>query len=528
MDWDERHQRYIYEHLRRVTGGTCKRLMIFMPPRHGKSELVTVRYAAWRLRQNPRLNVILAGYNQQLANRFSRKIRKVLTDDFALTAGAGADSIGAAGIPPCRHACCRESNGPNNSDPACTEACRSSEVPVRMFPFTSQKPKNSVAEWETAVGGGLRAVGTGGGVTGFGADLVIIDDPVKSRAEAESKKFRDRVWNWFTDDIQTRLEPDGAVILIQTRWHEDDLAGRLIKQAEEEGMEQWKIIDLPALAEDGLTAETQRRRADGDREGTPDRANTGSSKPARETSISDVLSLRLRVSAVKTPGDPLGRAAGAALWPARFDETALHNLKRSLGSYSFAALYQQRPVPAEGGTFKRHWFKHIVPRAPDGLKWFRAYDLAVSTKQTADYTASFRIAFDAGGDMYIDGGFRRRLEFPEQRRYIIGRVTEERDTSHGIELAIHGSAMMQDLKRKATLQGRPIRGVEVRDDKLTRALVWSPLVEEGRVKLVRAAWNDEFIDEACAFPGGAHDDQIDAVSMAVQMAKAASGKLWVF
>src|SRR5439155_14826587 len=169
-----------------------------------------------------------------------------------------------------------------------------------------------------------------------------LDDPIKGRTAAESKNNRERVWNWFNDDLHTRLEPNGSIILIQTRWHEDDLAGRLLKEAESGG-EKWDVISLPALAE-----------AD----------------------------------------DPLGRKEGEPLCEERFDRETLLAKKAKMGSYSFSALYQQTPTPVEGCLFKRGWFSRIVDFVPSGLRWFRGYDLAVSTKTSADYTASFRCALD--------------------------------------------------------------------------------------------------------------------------------------
>ena len=154
----------------RVTRGECKRLMLFVPPRHGKSEMTTIRYPVYRLECEPSMRVILGAYNATLAQKFSRKARNVARTRLALN----------------------------------TE-------------------RTAVEDWETTAGGGLRAVGVGGGVTGMGANLVIIDDPVKSREEAESATYRDRCWDWYRDDLYTRLEPDGAIVLIQTRWHEDDL-----------------------------------------------------------------------------------------------------------------------------------------------------------------------------------------------------------------------------------------------------------------------------------------------------------------
>ncbi len=516
MEWEWKHQVYIYKRLTRVTEGLCKRLMIFLPPRHGKSELVTVRYAAWRLKKDPSMNVILASYNQTLARLFSRKIKRVLCDDHELSGGVeeersgGVEEKGSGGV---------EEKGrspalPHSSTPSLPNSSSS-------FPFVRTRPKNTEAEWETTQGGGLRAVGVGSGVTGFGANLIIIDDPVKSRAEAESKTYRDRLWDWFNDDIYTRLEPDGSIILIQTRWHEDDLAGRLLRESQEEGCEQWTIVNLPALAERSTersedtpvlmdAASASNRNLDIHTTESADTHHAGG------TGVED--------KSVLAPSDPLGRSIGEALWPQRYNEETLDRYKRRLGSYSFAALYQQMPVPAEGGLFKRAWFKTINSPPPD-LKWKRGYDLGISKNATADYTASLRIAFDRPGNMYIDGGFRRRIEYPEQRRYILGRIADERDTQHGVELSANGNAVIQDLRRERAVQGRMLRGVKVKGDKVTQALPWIALAEEGRIFLVRGHWNEEFIDEAASFPQGTHDDQIDAVSIAVRMHREQSGKL---
>jgi len=413
LEWENAHQLELLKKLERITSGESKRLLIFMPPRHGKSEMVTIRYAAWRIICDPKLNIILGCYNQKLADRFSRRIRQAVNDSGSVK--LASDRRGSS-------------------------------------------------EWETKEGGGVRAVGVGSGVTGYGAGLVIIDDPVKNRAEAESAVRRDNAWHWYSDDIYTRLEPDAPVIVIQTRWHEDDLSGRLLKNVDYG--DQWEVIKLAAIAE-----------AD----------------------------------------DPLRRLAGDALWPSRFSKERLEQVKRQMGSYSFAALYQQEPVPHDGGMFKRDHFKRIVERAPNGLTWARGYDLAVSTRTTADYTASFRCAFDTDGTLYIADGFRRRIEYPEQRRYVIGRLRQERNTAHGVEKALHGQALVQDLLRDVKVRGKPLQAVKVDSDKWTRALSWSNAAEEGKVVLVQGSWIDEFVTEACSFPHGEHDDQIDAVSLAVGM-----------
>ncbi len=258
MSWTWKHQIYIYKRLQRVTDGQCKRLMLFMPPRHGKSELVTVRYAAWRIKQDPKLNVIVGSYSQKLANTFSTKIRRVLADDAYLsvppTAAAESGGNGRATVPGQTANNVQRGGGAGSRQPGPPADSAGAGGSDNLFPFTYRRPINTAAAWETRDGGGVRAVGVGSGVTGYGAGLIIVDDPVKSRAEADSETYRERVWNWFNDDLYTRLDPNGAIILIQTRWHEDDLAGRLLKEMAEDGGEHWDVVNLPALAEEAGNA----------------------------------------------------------------------------------------------------------------------------------------------------------------------------------------------------------------------------------------------------------------------------------
>ncbi len=474
MTWDWKYQKLIYERLQRVTTGECKRLMIFLPPRHGKSELVTVRYAGWRLWNDPKLRVIVGSYNQKLADKFSRSIRRLLSEEEdKLYAPPSAADAAISTRPANESKVTRGRDGPVCKTETLTRLAQPSDG--RMFPRS--RTINTVSQWETALGGGVKAVGVGAGVTGFGAQLVVIDDPVKNRAEAESETLREKVWDWYRNDLYTRLEPNGSVILIQTRWHEDDLAGRLLQDMNDGG-DDWEIVNLPALAE-----------------------TTADSREIEEIKTMDVLE----------------RGPGEALCPERYNEKALDDIRRQIGSYAFSALYQQRPTPAEGGLFKRAWFTRFVEKAPDGLRWKRGYDLAVSTKTAACYTSSFRVAFDADGNLYIADGFRKRIEYPEQRRFLLERIAEESDTEHGIEKALHGQALIQDLRKEPGVRGANLKGVAVTTDKVTRALKWAPLAEEGKVILVRGPWNKEFLDEVGQFPRGQFDDQVDAVSLAVAM-----------
>jgi len=481
MKWGFRHQRYLYEKLWRITTGQCTRLMIFMPPRHGKTELVTIRYTAWRVLDDPTMNVILAGHTQKLADKFSRRIKRICKSDAF------------------RHSTAAPTTDPQTKTP-------------KGLTLT-----NTASEWETPAGGTVRAVGVGGGIAGFGARLIIIDDPIRNRADAESESHRDRLWDWFNDDIHTRMEKNCSIILIQTRWHEDDLAGRLIREMQNGG-EKWEVVSLPALSEPPASAGGQFVGPHSHRVESEQVEPTNKRSP------------RLRASAVKKDEDPLGRKPGQPLCPQMFSEKALKRIQKKLGTYSFSALYQQRPAPAEGGQFKRVWFKQIVDAAPPNLKWKRGYDLAISTKTTADYTASFRCARDRKtGIIYIADGYRARLEYPDQRRYILERMRAETDTEHGIESSMHGKAIIQDLRRDYRTGRFAFREVRVTGDKLTRALAWLNLAEEGKIILVRGPWIDDFIDEIARFPTGRHDDQIDAVSVAVQMIHLYPGpNMWVF
>jgi predicted phage terminase large subunit-like protein len=218
------------------------------------------------------------------------------------------------------------------------------------------------------------------------------------------------------------------------------------------------------------------------------------------------------------PFDILNRQPGEALCPERFPVEELEKMRRRLGSYSFSALYQQRPTPLEGGLFKRAWFmNNVIEKLPVGVKLVRAYDLAVSTRTTADYTASVLGGFDNRGNFYIADIMRRRLEFPEQKRFILDRMMREPHIQHGVELALHGQAIIQDLRRYAPTRTTTLRGIRVETDKITRALPWAALAEERKLFLVRGPYLRDFIEEAASFPNSKHDDQIDAVSLAISM-----------
>lgn len=419
--WHWQHQEYLYKYLDKVTSGECKRLMIFIPPRHTKSETVTVRYPVWSLERRPTMRVIIGAYNQTLANKFSRKARRIAAE---------------------------------------------------LIPMSSSRA--AVEEWDTKLGGGLRAVGVGGGITGQGGDLIVIDDPVKNREEAESETYREKVWEWYKDDLYTRLEPDGAIVLIMTRWHQDDLAGRLIEEMRDGG-EYWDIVSLPALAEDN---------------------------------------------------DPLGRKEGEALCPERYDEAALANIKMVLGERSFNALYQQRPSAREGNMFKVGNLE-IVDVAPVEARRVRYWDKA-ATQGGGDFTAGVRIAVTPKRVFYIEDVVKGQWDTDERDSII--RQTAQLD---GNQVSIGGEqepgAAGKDSKLAflRLLSGFSVTCAPASGSKEVRADPLSAQVNGGNVKLVKGGWNKAFIAELGEFPVGVHDDQVDAASGAFNML-AESNTVYVF
>ena len=383
--------------------------MLFLPPRHGKSEMVTVRFPAWMLEKDPTRRFIVGSYNQTLANKFSRKTRRI-----AIERG------------------------------------------VQLA-----QDRTAVDDWETTEGGGLRSIGVGGGITGHGANLIIIDDPVKNREEAGSQVYRDKVYDWYTDDLYTRLEPGGSIILIMTRWHEDDLAGRILNS--EDGAN-WDIVNLPAIAEED---------------------------------------------------DQLGREIGQPLCPERYNLDDLQKIKVVLGR-SFSALYQQSPQEQEGDMFKRSWFYPLEDTSPKNMMRVRYWDKA-ATQDGGDWTAGTLMGYDKeNGLFYIEDVVRGQWSsgkrdnvildttYSDKRRYgNVRTMWEEEPGSAGKD----SSAAMYKL-----LVGYPIEADKVTGPKEIRAEPFAAQCEARNVKLVKGKWIDSWIDELTSFPNGAHDDQVDSGS----------------
>jgi len=403
-NWRWSYLLYLQDELERVANGECSRLIVMMPPRHAKTSTVTVRFPVWWMERRSALRVIVAGYNQVLANKFSRMSRKLAQMRLGLD-------------------------------------------------------RRAVEEWMTENGGWYRAVGVGGGFTGMGANLIIIDDPIKSREEAQSLTYRERVWEWYTNDLYTRLEPGGAIILVMTRWHEDDLAGRILSSGDADN---WRIVRLPALAEEG---------------------------------------------------DPLGRSPGEALNPDRYPVEELFKIKSVLGTWAFEALYQQRPMPAEGGFFKREWFSKFVDAVPAEVEGRVRYWDKAATADGGDYTVGARMSYTAEGVFYIEDVVRGRWS-PGERDKIIKQCAEidPPGTQFWLEQEPGSSGVDSVQALIRLLAGYSVHADRATGSKQVRAEPFAAQCEAGNVVLVKGYWNNLFLDELLVFPNGQHDDQVDAIS----------------
>lgn len=409
--WTWAYQIYLMERLRDIENGKINRLMVFMPPRHGKTTMITLNYIPYRLERKPETRCILGSYNRQLAIKFSR---------------------------------------------SCKRRAMERGIQINMDSRSSE-------DWETYQGGGLRAAGVGSGVNGYAGDLVVIDDPIKNRKEANSPTYRDRVWSWYKDEMYIRLEPRSSIIVITTRWHEDDLCGRILKSPDGPS---WTVVSLPAIAE---------------------------------------------------PGDPLGRKVGEALCPARYDEKKLATIKAVLGK-SWWALYQQRPQEQEGESFKRSWLDgRIDQELPAGYKVFvRYWDKAGSLAKGSAHTAGVLLcALD--GVYYIVDIVYGQWEAAERERIILDTAIADKEKYEavvGIEQE-GGSGGLESADD--TLDRLRSAGVECYKERPTgdKAFRASPVqykMSEGGYHMLEADWNEMAIDAMATFPNSDLRDIVDALS----------------
>lgn len=416
-----RHHRLIARHLEAVERGDITRLMIFMPPRAGKSMLVSEFFPAWYLGRNPSHYLIAATYAQELADDFGRKVRNQIGDPTF-----------------------------QQIFPGCT--LKGDSQASKRFHVTQKAPGDALA---TELDGAYFATGIGGPMSGRGSHLLLIDDAVKNREEAESPTIRQRNKDWYTSTAYTRLMPGGKIVVVMTRWHDDDLAGWLLAT---QPHEKWTVLCLPAIAE---------------------------------------------------VEDEIGRQPGDPLWPEAYPLESLEKIKLSIGSRDWTALYQQRPAPAEGGIFKAAWFRRYAARQDDYLQVVQSWDTAIKADQLNDPSVCLTFGVKPDGYDLLEARV-QRLEYPDLKRRVVAQAEAFGPDAILIEDKASGQQLIQDLRRDSTL---PIIGILPEKDKVTRASGVSALVEAGRLFLpTQAPWLTDFESELLTFPNAPHDDQVDALS----------------
>lgn len=421
---DAPHHRLIARKLEQVERGEITRLMITMPPRHGKSMLASEFFPAWYLGRNPDHYVVSATYAQELADDFGRKVKNQIEDAVYQQVFPG---VGLA------------------------DDSRSS----KRFHIEGQE---GGYEHATKQKGAFYAVGVGGPLTGRGAHLLLIDDPVKNREEAESEIIRKKTKDWYTSTAYTRLMPGGRIVIIQTRWHEDDLAGWLQTEHKHEG---WEVLDLPAIDK-----------------------------------------------------------SGKALWPDQYDVPALNKIKLAIGARDWSALYQQRPSPEDGNYFKAEWIKAYEidpPRAT--LSIYGASDYAV-TADGGDYTVHVILGIDPEDRMYLLDMWRGQTASDEWVEAFCDLVKKWNpigwaEEGGQIKSGVGPFLVKRMIERKAYVYREPF---PTRGDKAVRAQsIRGRMAMNGLYVKRDALWRTDLISEMMAFPVGVHDDQVDALGLVGQL-----------
>lgn len=410
--------------LEEVEAGRILRLIVTFPPRHGKSELTSRRFPAWLVGRDPYRHVMFATYNQPFSEDYGRNVRGIIQSKQFQT----------------------------------------------VFPdVTLAKGSAAADRLVTEEGGMLAFVGRGGSSTGRGADFLIIDDPLKDRAEANSQATREELWDWYNDTMSTRLMSDtGAIIIIQTRWHEDDLVGRLTDptnpkyNAEEAAT--WKVINIPAIAGDD---------------------------------------------------DVLGREPGAALWPEKFGLPYLESFRRR-NPVGFSALYQQQPTPEDGDFFKTDMLPGYRSQdLPKNLRKYAASDHAVGTKQSNDYTCLLVVGVDEWSNVWLLDCWWKREKTDKVVEAMIDMMQRHKplvwwaESGH-ISKSIGPFLFKRMREEKVYIN---IREQVPSADKVTRAQSIAGRASMGMVRFpTHAHWCERARQECLKFPQGRHDDFVDTLA----------------
>ncbi len=431
LEW---FHRVIAEYCQKLFDGEIKNLMIFVPPQHGKSEIVSRCFPAWALGRNPDLKIASCSYAADLSEQFSRNVQRIIESP------KYQDIFHETHL---------------NSSQAAKDDPRTYVKNVNFFEMVGHD-------------GFYKAVGVGGPLTGTPVDIAIIDDPVKDANEAYSLTYREKVWNWYNTVLTTRLHNDSRQLFIMTRWHEDDLAGRILKEEADD----WTVLSIPAICEK------------------------------------------------ENDGGLSHRHVGEPLWAEK------HSLKKLLKHKSrdprgFSALYQQHPVIEGGNIVKRDWFQKISLPDFKALRFNEPIQFYLDTayekkKPTGNDPSGILAACRIGHFIYLYNAMKLWKEMPDLLRflpeYMAAHDGNDESKLH-VEPKANGKSVVQMLKAISTLNVKETPTPE--DSKETRLRVVSPRIECGRVFLVDGVWNDDFLDEVCGFPAMEHDEFVDILGYAI-------------
>lgn len=406
-----RHHGVLLDALQRVESGEIPRLMVCMPPGSAKSTYTSVVFPPWFMGRNPKLSVIAASHTQELAERFGRRVRNlVASKEFGNVFGIGvADDSASAG------------------------------------------------RWDTTAGGEYFAAGVGGSITGRRADLAVIDDPVKSREDADSERSREKAWDWYTNDLLTRLKPGARQIVVMTRWHEDDLGGRILERERD----RWHLIEIPMES---------------------------------------------------MPGDMLGRKPGERLWPEWYTDEMVAVAKMDTRAWN--ALYQQQPASDDGDYFKREWFGEWQS-LPKTLHIYGASDYAV-TEGGGDYTEHGVFGVGPTGHVYVLDWWRGQTNSAEWIDRLCDLIGRHKPLcwfgeSGPIRRAVEPYMLKRMNERNAFCRLEWLPSIS---DKPTRARSIQAMASMGKVFFPKnAVWKADVMGQLFRFPAGKHDDAVDVLSL---------------
>jgi predicted phage terminase large subunit-like protein len=416
------HHKKIAAALDRVVSGECKRLMIAMPPRHGKSQMGSYLFPAYLMGKKPDSKLIVGSHTAELAQRFGRMIRNLVAD----------------------------------------------ERYKELFPdFLLSADSKAAGRWDTSHGGEAFFIGKGGAMTGRGGNVVILDD-ILDEQDALSNTAMENTWEWYQSGPRQRLQPNGAIIVINTRWKTDDLSGRLLKLQGAIKSDKWEVLEFPAIL-----------------------------------------------------------PSGGPLWPEYWKLEELEAVKHTIGLQKWNAQWQQTPTADEGAIFKREWWQRWKPEEPPLVEYIiQSYDTAYSKKETADYSVIttwgvFVPDQDSGPNIILLDVKKGRWDFPELKRIAREEYKNWNPDNVLIEAKATGITLQQELRRV----GIPVTmyspgGRRAGQDKVSRANSIAPILESGMVWAPETEWADELIEECAAFPNGDHDDMVDSTTQALMRFRA--------